>query len=141
MGELIGYWFYPVKLPLTDSLFSNVAQDANYFLWSLKFKYRRVRPYMLNPEIHDLEESKAAILSRRACDLCLYHTPMTYALLAPEFTDYFIKDAYDMSHAREIIGVHFPSDSEASRIFARQLVNKFLGNQKFMADPCKKVKK
>ena len=30
----------------------------------------------------------------------------------------------DMAHSREILGVHYPSDSEASRIFARQFVNK-----------------
>jgi len=37
-----------------------VDRDAEYFLWSLKFKYCRSRPYMLEPRIHDMEESKAA---------------------------------------------------------------------------------
>ena len=54
--------------------------------------------------------------------------------LAPEFTDFFIKDAYDMAHSREIIGVHYPSDSEASRIFARQFVNMLFENDKFLKD-------
>jgi acid phosphatase (class A) len=133
MGKLIGYWFDSVKLPLTDSLFSNVAEDANYFLWSLKFKYKRVRPYMLDSKIHDLEESKASSYPSGHVSYA-YIYAYIYALLAPEFTDYFIKDAYAMAHAREIIGVHYPSDSEASRIFARQLVNKFLKNQKFISD-------
>jgi acid phosphatase (class A) len=133
IGKLIGYWFNSVKLPLTDSLFSNIAEDANYFLWSLKFKYKRVRPYMLDSKIHDLEESKAASYPGGHVTYA-YIYAYIYSLLAPEFTDYFIKDAYAMAHAREIIGVHYPSDSEASRIFARQLVNKFLKNQKFMAD-------
>jgi len=133
MGKLIGYWFDLVKLPLTDSLFSNVAEDANYFLWSLKFKYERVRPYMLDPRIHDLEESSASSYPGGHVTYA-YIYAYIYALLAPEFTDYFIKDAYAMAHAREIIGVHYPSDSEASRIFARQMVNMFLKNQKFISD-------
>jgi len=133
MGKLIGYWFDSVKLPLTDSLFLNIAEDANYFLWSLKFKYKRLRPYMLDPKIHDLEESKASSYPGGHVTYA-YIYAYIYALLAPEFTDYFIRDAYAMAHAREIIGVHYPSDSEASRIFARQLVNKLLKNQAFISD-------
>jgi len=44
--------------------------------------------------------------------------------LAPDFTDVFIAKADAMAHARQIIGVHFPSDCEVSRIFARQFVTK-----------------
>jgi acid phosphatase (class A) len=54
--------------------------------------------------------------------------------LAPEFADIFLKDAFDMAHSREILGVHFPSDSEAGRIFARQFVNKLFQNPKFLKD-------
>ncbi len=133
MGQLIGYWFSPVKLPLTDSLFSHIAADANYFLWSLKFKYARVRPYVLEPKIHDLEESRAASYPGGHVTYAYIYADI-YELLAPEFTDYFVKDAYAMAHAREIIGVHYPSDSEASRIFARELVNMILQNPKFIAD-------
>jgi acid phosphatase (class A) len=57
-----------------------------------------------------------------------------YQELAPEFTDIFIKDAYDMAHSREIIGVHYPSDSEAGRIFARQFVNMLFQNEAFLKD-------
>ena len=39
-----------------------------------------------------------------------------------------------MAHSREIIGVHYPSDSEASRMLARQLVNKLFQNEKFLKD-------
>ena len=57
-----------------------------------------------------------------------------YQELAPEFLEVFIKDAYDMAHSREIIGVHYPSDSEASRMLARELVNKLFQNEKFVKD-------
>src|SRR5882724_1936966 len=60
IGRSIGYWINPEALPLTDSLMSNISRDVDYFLWSLKFKYSRVRPYMLEPKLHDLEESFAA---------------------------------------------------------------------------------
>ena len=72
IGRLIGYWTDPQKLPLTDSLMDKVERDGDYFLWSLKFKYARVRPYIIEPKIHDLEESRASSLSKRACYLRLY---------------------------------------------------------------------
>jgi acid phosphatase (class A) len=39
-----------------------------------------------------------------------------------------------MAYSREIIGVHFPSDSEAGRLLARQLVNLFLQSSSFRKD-------
>lgn len=39
-----------------------------------------------------------------------------------------------MAYSREILGVHFPSDSEAGRVFARQFVNQLLKNKAFQAD-------
>jgi acid phosphatase (class A) len=51
--------------------------------------------------------------------------------LAPEFADVFMKDAYVMAHSREIIGVHYPSDSETSRLFAHKFVTALFQNEKF----------
>jgi len=52
----------------------------------------------------------------------------------PEFSSFFIKDAYDMAHSREIIGVHYPSDSESGRVLAWQLIQRLLSNEKFKKD-------
>lgn len=133
IGRSIGTWFHPDSLPKTANLMASVWQDANYFIWSLKFKYARVRPVKIDPTIKNLEVTDwAAYPSGHAANS--YINAYIYQELAPEFTDFFIKDAYDMAHSREIIGVHFPSDSESSRIFARQFVNKLFLNEKFRAE-------
>jgi acid phosphatase (class A) len=133
IGRATGTWFHPDHLPLTANLIASVWQDANYFIWSLKFKYARIRPCKLNKEIKNLEETDwAAYPSGHAANS--YINAYIYQELAPQFTDMFIKDAYDMAHSREIIGVHFPSDSESSRVFARQFVNKLFQNKKFLID-------
>jgi len=54
-----------------------------------------------------------------------------YGKLAPEFSDIFLSDARNIAHSREIIGVHYPSDSEAGRVFARQFVDLLLQSEKF----------
>ncbi|WP_276372607.1 phosphatase [Chryseolinea sp. H1M3-3] len=133
VGRSIGTWFNPQDLPLTADLIANVWRDASYFIWGYKYKYLRVRPYILEPSINNLENTNwAAYPSGHAANS--YINAYIYQELAPEFTDVFLKDAYDMAHSREIIGVHYPSDAEASRILARQVVNKLFQNKKFLND-------
>lgn len=133
IGRSIGTWFNPDDLPLTADLIANVWHDASYFIWGFKYKFLRVRPYVLEPAITNLEDTNwAAYPSGHAANS--YINAYIYQELAPEFTDVFLKDAYDMAHSREIIGVHYPSDAEASRILARQFVNKLFLNAKFLQD-------
>lgn len=133
IGRSIGSWFNPDDLPVTADFMAKVWQDASYFIWSLKFKYARIRPVVVDPRIKNLQETDwAAYPSGHASNS--YINAYIYQELAPEFTDVFTKDAYDMAHSREIIGVHYPSDSESGRIFARQFVNMLFQNEKFLAD-------
>lgn len=139
IGRSIGTWFNPQDLPLTADLIANVWRDASYFIWGYKYKYLRIRPYVIEPALKNLEDTNwAAYPSGHAANS--YINAYIYQELAPEFSDIFLKDAYDMAHSREIIGVHYPSDSEASRILARQIVNKLFQNEKFLSD-FEKVKK
>jgi acid phosphatase (class A) len=133
VGRSVGSWFNPKDLPVTADFIAHVWQDASYLIWAAKYKYLRVRPNVLDPDIHNLEETNwAAYPSGHAANS--YVNAYIYQELAPEFSEVFIKDAYDMAHSREIIGVHYPSDSEASRVLARQLVNKLFQNERFLKD-------
>jgi acid phosphatase (class A) len=133
IGRSIGSWFNPQDLPVTADFMANVWRDASYFIWSLKFKYARIRPVFIDPDIKNQQETDwAAYPSGHAANS--YINAYIYQELAPEFTDVFLKDAYDMAHSREIIGVHYPSDSESARIFARQFVNQLFLNEKFLKD-------
>lgn len=133
IGRSVGSWFNPETLPVTADFMANVWRDASFFIWSLKFKYARIRPYSIDSSLMNVQETNwAAYPSGHAANS--YINAFIYQELAPEFTDFFIKDAYDMAHSREIIGVHYPSDSEASRIFARQFVNMLFQNENFQND-------
>lgn len=133
IGRSIGTWFSPESLPVTADFMARVWQDASHYIWKYKYQFLRVRPYVLEPELQNLEETNwAAYPSGHAANS--YVNAFIYAELAPEFTDVFLKDAYDMAHSREILGVHYPSDSEASRVLARQIVNELFRNEKFLSD-------
>lgn len=133
IGRSIGSWFNPYNLPVTADLMARVWQDASYFIWALKFKYARIRPVVIDSVVRNQQVTDwAAYPSGHASNS--YINAYIYQELAPEFTDVFIKDAYDMAHSREIIGVHYPSDSESARIFARQFVNMLFKNEQFLKD-------
>lgn len=133
IGRSIGNWFNPQNMPVTADLMANVWRDASYFIWGFKYKFLRVRPYVLETSLINLEETNwAAYPSGHAANS--YINAYIYSRLSPSHTDLFLRDAYDMAHSREILGVHYPSDSESARVLAMQIVDKLFMNKKFLAD-------
>jgi len=133
IGRSIGTWFNPDSLPLTTQLAANVWKDAEYLIWKYKNYFIRIRPYKIEPKLENLEETNwAAYPSGHATNS--YVNAFLYSELLPEFTSFFMKDAYDMAHSREIIGVHYPSDSESGRVLAYQLIKRLMADEKFKKD-------
>ncbi len=125
--------FTPEKLPITANFMAKVWSDCTYYFWSLKYQFNRTRPYMLDSRIKNLDNTNfQAYPSGHAS--ASYMAAFVYQELLPQHKDLFQKNAYDMAFSREIIGVHFPSDSEAGRIFARQFVNFLLKTPSFQKD-------
>lgn len=133
IGRSIGTWFNADSLPLTAALTANVWKDAEYLIWKYKNFFVRIRPYKLEPALKNLEETNwAAYPSGHATNS--YVNAFLFSALIPEFESFFMKDAYDMAHSREIIGVHYPSDSESGRLLAWQLIQRLMKNEAFLKD-------
>jgi acid phosphatase (class A) len=133
IGRSIGIWFNPDSLPLTANLVANTWKDAEYYIWKYKNYFLRIRPYKLESKLNNLEETNwAAYPSGHATNS--YVNAYLFSALLPEFSSFFVKDAYDMAHSREIIGVHYPSDSESGRVLSYQLVQKLLKDPEFKKD-------
>ena len=130
VGRSIGSWFNPKDLPVTAELSGRIWRDASYYMWRLKFKYARVRPYTIDPSLKNLESPNWAAFPS-AHSFYAHMLAYIYSELAPAFSDIFLKDARDIAHSREIIGVHYPSDTEAGRVFAREFVDLLLNSEKF----------
>ena len=139
VGRSIGSWFNPNDLPITAETLGRVWRDASHYMWRLKFKYARIRPYDIEPQIKPVQPAPwAAFPSGHS--FYSHMLAYLYRELAPEFTDIFLNDARAIAHSREMIGVHFPSDSEAGRVFARQFVDLLLASEKFQPE-FEKIKK
>jgi acid phosphatase (class A) len=133
IGRSIGTWFHPDSLPVTAKLAANVWKDTEYNIWKYKNCYMRIRPYKLETKLENKEETNwAAYPSGHATNS--YMNAFLFASLIPEFTDFFMKDAYDMAHSREIIGVHYPSDSESGRQLAFAVLQELKKSEQFRKD-------
>ena len=133
MGRQLGPWFSPDSLPVTADFMARVWSDASYYLWAAKFRFNRVRPYTLEPRLQNLETPNfPAYPSGHSSNS--YVAAFVYELLMPEHRDLFVRNARDMAYSREILGVHFASDSESGRVFARQFVDRLQQEPAFRKD-------
>jgi len=55
VGRSIGSWFNPKDLPVTAELLGRVWRDASHYMWRLKFKHARIRPYTIDASLKNLE--------------------------------------------------------------------------------------
>ncbi len=102
-------------------------------MWSFKFKFNRARPVALDSNVKNLENTMwPAYPSGHAT--FSYTNAFLLEELFPENKDVIYEDAYQCAHSREVLGVHFPSDSESGRLLARQLINEMLKSEKFRND-------
>jgi acid phosphatase (class A) len=133
IGSPLGAWYSYKNLPLTAKLLSNVYRDATYYFYNLKVKINRPRPYMLEPQLKFLERPPHQSYPS-GHSTASYVNAYVMMEIAPELADEFLKMAAEMAYSREVLGVHYPSDSEMGRILARNLVNEFFKKEKFQKD-------
>jgi acid phosphatase (class A) len=113
--------FDPVHLPKTADLMARVWSDATYYIWALKFRYNRIRPHHLDPRLESLEDANfPAYPSGHASNS--YVAALVFAELLPRHRELFLRNAAELGFSRELLGVHFASDTTAGRLFAEKLV-------------------
>lgn len=136
IGSPLGTWYTYTNLPLTAALLSGVYQDATYYFFILKYRFMRPRPYALETRLQPIEKpGHPAYPSGHSA--ASYANAYVMSELVPDLDSEFTKMAAEMAYSREVIGVHYPSDSEVSRVWARRFVNELLKQPKFRADLAK----
>ncbi|WP_299707791.1 phosphatase PAP2 family protein [uncultured Pontibacter sp.] len=133
IGRDLGPWFNAEQLPVTSKVLQNVIQDATYYIFSLKNDFNRPRPYQLDARLENLEAPGHASYPSGHSSASHVHAYILSHIF-PEYKDHFMGVASDMAFSRETRGVHYPSDSEAGKEFARQFVDELMKSRKFRAD-------
>lgn len=132
-GAGLGAGFGPDRLPKTADLMARVWSDASYYIWALKFRYNRIRPYRLEPRLDALDNPNfPAYPSAHSANS--YVAALVYAELLPKHRKLFLDNAAELAFSREVLGVHYASDSTAGRLFAEKFLAAISKVPAFQAD-------
>jgi acid phosphatase (class A) len=116
----------------TGKLLTSAYHDLAIATFFMKKKYNRVRPTVLERSLgHSVTvPSHPAYPSGHASGA--YAIAYLLQELDPSSAKTYLADARSISENREIGGLHYPSDTEAGRLLARQLVDRLLSNPSFI---------
>jgi acid phosphatase (class A) len=129
----IGKWFNPENFPATTQLLRNTMQDIRVTEFRLKQHFKRPRPYHLDPAIKPIMRMKTPAFAS-GHTLWAFTQAFLFSEIIPEKRAEFIKMAEEVRWSREILGIHFPTDNEASRVISWHLLNSWMDNPQFRAD-------
>jgi acid phosphatase (class A) len=122
-------------LPLLGELAETVEDDTRPYVRAAKNKFRRLRPYEIEPRLDPCIDNVRGDLSYPSGHAS-YGYVMAYMLreLVPERSDQLIARADDFARQRMVCGVHFRTDIEAGRLGAQWLIFALDASPEFRAD-------
>jgi acid phosphatase (class A) len=119
--------------PATTTFLMNCIQDIRVTEFRLKQYFKRPRPYHLEPLLKPLARiSSPSFPSGHS--LWAYTEAYIFGELIPEKRKEFINVANEVRWSRELMGIHYPGDNEASRILGWHLLKYWYNNPRFIAD-------
>lgn len=129
----VGEWYNYRNFPATTQLLLNCIQDIRVTEFQLKWHFKRPRPYHLEPALKPLARiSSPSFASGHS--LWAFSEAFLFAEIIPEKRADFLKMAEEVRWSRELMGIHYPSDNEASRLVSWNLLNAWYKSPVFVAD-------
>lgn len=129
----IGEWFNAQNFPKTAHLLKNALLDARVLEFNLKLHYRRARPYHLESKMQNLQKMGSPSFPS-GHTLWAFTQAFLYSEIIPEMRTKFIELADEIRWSREVLGIHYPSDNEASRQISWQVIQSYKKNPEFLKD-------
>lgn len=121
------------KYPATTQLLMNCIQDIRATEFRLKEYFKRPRPYHIESRLQPLARINSPSFPS-GHSLWSYTEAYIFSELFPDKRKEFINTAAEVRWSRELMGIHYPSDNEASRIIGWYLLKYWYNNPKFMED-------
>jgi acid phosphatase (class A) len=119
----------PAKVPLTAKFFEGIAATEGEIVDPAKKVWARPRPPVADPTIKPLIElSKSGAYPSGHATLGMLFG-ITLAKMMPEKKDEIMARALDYGYSRYVVGVHYPSDIEASKMAGAAIGNALLHNE------------
>ncbi|MBO9204938.1 MULTISPECIES: phosphatase PAP2 family protein [Niastella] len=128
-GQKINYKDFPA----TTQLLMNCIQDIRVTEFRLKMYFKRPRPYHLEPALKPLTRINSPSFPS-GHSLWSYTEAYLFGELIPDKRKEFIKTAAEVRWSRELMGIHYPSDNDASRVIGWHLLKYWYNNPQFVTD-------
>lgn len=133
IASSVGEWFNNDNFPAITNLLHNCIQDIRVTEFRLKRYFKRPRPYHLEPKLAPLARMQSPSFAS-GHTLWAFTQAFIFSEIIPEKRTEFLKMAEEVRWSRELIGIHYPSDNEASRVISWHLLNFWSSNPQFKAD-------
>lgn len=117
-ATVLGSRFNATSMPLTAALGVHVRNEAGTVTPLLKAHYARPRPFVADSTLHPVCEQKREPSYPSGHAMVGYLEALTVAQMVPERAADILARADAYAHSRVICGVHYPSDTAASRAAA-----------------------
>jgi acid phosphatase (class A) len=121
------------EYPATTTLLMNCIQDIRVTEFRLKRFFKRPRPYHLDTTLHPLTRINSPSFPS-GHSLWAYTEAYVFGQLLPSRQQDFLNAAAEVQWSRELMGIHYPSDNDASRILGWHLLKYWYNNPRFVAD-------
>jgi acid phosphatase (class A) len=137
--EIIGENINANNFPKMAKLLQGIMQDMRVMEFTIKYRLLRPRPYHLEPKLQPLMKINSPSFAS-GHTLWAFVQAFTWSEVVPEKQKDFIALAEKIRVSREIMGIHYPSDNEASRQLAYKMMQSYFKNEAFLKDYNEAVK-
>ncbi|MCH7228796.1 hypothetical protein [Haloferula sp. A504] len=117
--------------PATRRMLDAMTPDLSLVIFSLKHRHDRIRPSVLDPGLGHLFPVPGHPAYPSGHSTQAFTIAYLLEELDPARAEIYRKDALRIARNREIAGFHYPSDTEAGRLAARQFVDLLLADPEF----------
>jgi acid phosphatase (class A) len=131
--EVMGENINAKNFPKISTLLQHVMQDMRVMEFTIKYKLYRPRPYHLESKLAPLMKINSPSFAS-GHTLWAFIQAFMWSEIIPEKQKDFIAFAEEIRRSREIMGIHYPSDNEASRQIAFKMTQYYFKNDAFVKD-------
>ena len=132
-NAVIGQWYNPDNFPATTQLLLHCIQDIRITEFRLKRYFKRARPYHLESRLQPLDHIHSPSFAS-GHSLWSFTEAYIFSEIIPSHRADFLQRAEEVRWSRELMGIHYPSDNEASRVIGWHLLDDWYHNPLFIAD-------
>jgi len=133
VAESVASWINATNFPATAKLMMGCIQDIRLTEFHLKRDFKRSRPYNLEPKLDPIMKIQTPAFPS-GHTLWAFGEAFVLGEIIPQHRQAFVNAAEEVRWSREVMGIHFPSDNEAARVIAWNLLQSWYHNPQFVND-------